>query len=502
MRGTRPERGWLAGVALTGLLVLGSLALCLSALAADAGAIDEKLDLTGDVRLRLRHIDSPDTGALAGTYGEALTEGLSLRHRFVLEAAYALTKTVTAGGMLRASNEGEAVLEAGPEYLSSEFGSAFIAYETPTLRSRLGYYTIAYSPLTLMRWDTTDDPEGGGGGCGCGGGAAAGAILGETLEELGPNLTFEGGRASLSPGGDLGFDAFIARPREAGTDYQLVTYGGRASYVRYVADSKSFLDIGLLAVRSEEDKHSLPEGTVAGIATANTVYGATWKLPIPAPMPISFEGEWTSTRSSGLWDEDGFGIIASLKSQPRPAIKTEASYIYLSENWDSYFRALSYNPDRKGFRLGLEYQQAGTTVALFARVLKTTDSFHPSGYAAAIPGEAGTAGPAAAAASASSSGSETAYQTFSTRGHFRISPAQTIGLAGIYAAEGDDDDSFIPSADTRRTTAIASLVYEFAKDASLTLEERYIWNRVEHATVSEHDYDVSMISLYVRAGLW
>jgi hypothetical protein len=464
----RKNFGWAAGAALVGVVAAG---IWLPAIGAAAGSLDEKFDLTGDVRVRLRHIDSPDTGDLAGTYGEALIRGFSLKHRFVLEAAYALTDAVTAGGMLRASNEGEAVLEAGPEYLSSKFGSAFIAYETPTLRSRLGYYSLAYSPLTLMRWDSTDDPEGGGGGCGCGGGAAAGAILGETLEELGPDLTFEGGRVSLSPGGDLGLDGFLARPREAGADYQLVTYGGRASFVRYVVKTQSFLDIGLIAVRSEEDKHSLPSGSAAGVPTSNAVYGVTWKIPVPAPTPISLEGEYTSTRSSGVTDREGFGAIVSLALKPHRALQADASYIYLTENWDSYFRALSYNPDRKGVRVRIQYRQDPIEVALFARLLRTM-------------------------------GTGTVYPTLSARGFLKMSPALRVGLAAIYAAEGHDDDSFVPPPDIGKTTALGTLTYEFVKGSTLTLEGRYIWNRVEHSTGSERDYDVSMISLYVRAGLW
>jgi hypothetical protein len=53
-----------------------------------------------------------------------------------------------------------------------------------------------------------------------------------------------------------------------------------------------------------------------------------------------------------------------------------------------------------------------------------------------------------------------------------------------------------------KITAIGTLAYEFAKDSVLTLEERYIWNRVEHLSATDLDYDVSMISLYVRASLW
>ena len=53
---------------------------------------------------------------------------------------------------------------------------------------------------------------------------------------------------------------------------------------------------------------------------------------------------------------------------------------------------------------------------------------------------------------------------------FGINPPLSVGLAGIYAAEGDDSDPFVSHAHTRRTTAIATVIYEFAKDSAMTLE--------------------------------
>jgi len=136
------------GLALLAGLLLQAAALC---------SIDD-LDFSGDVRIRLRYVDSAKPSPVRGTYGELLTRGFSYQNRFVLEVAYPVTGKISVGGKLRVSNEGEIVLRTGPEYLSSEFGSVFAAYETPALRSRFGYYDIHYSPLTLMRWDLRDDP--------------------------------------------------------------------------------------------------------------------------------------------------------------------------------------------------------------------------------------------------------------------------------------------------------------------------------------------------------
>jgi hypothetical protein len=445
-------------------------------------ALSEDLEITGDVRVRLRHVDSKASGPLQGTYGEFLTRGFSLRHRFVLEAVYPVATAVRVGGMIRISNEDEEVLLAGPEYLSSDVGSAFIAYETPTLMSRLGYYSVAYTSLSLMRWDVKDDPEGGGVGCPvCPGTAGVGgAILGETLEELGPELTFEGLKVDVSAGESFGFHTFLARPRMAGDDYQILTFGGRASLAKYLRRTSSFLDLAVMAVRSEEDtKPTEGAGRIGGIPFENSVYGISWKIPLL--RGLSLDGEWTRTKSH---DDDpltgsprtrkGRGGIGSINLDIRRKLRFETSYIHLSPNWDSYFRALSYNPDREGMRIRVEFDNRPLLIALFAKYLRTVDT---------LPQE---------------SGKRLTYPTLSARGYLTIRPGINVGAAAIYSGEGTTDDVFTLSVDTRRVTYLGALTVEFGKDSSLTIEERYIQNRSD----TEDDYDVSYLSAYVRAAIW
>lgn len=459
------------------IVVMFSLLSLFSLVPTAVCALDQELEITGDVRLRLRYNDSPDTGSLAGTYGEALKKGFSFRDRFVLEVAYSVSENVQAGGMVRVSNEGDSVLLAGPEYLSSELGSAFIAYETPVVRARLGYYQTSYTPLTLMRWDVDDDPEGGGAGCGCPGApSVAGVILGETLEELGPTLTFEGARVSLSPGETFGFDAFLARPRPAGSDYQLATYGGRASVTQYLGRAASPFDLGLIAVRSEEDGSSLTGSRqLVGEPMTNTVVGLTWRAPLSRILAL--DGEWTLTKTSGGVERKGRGGIISLGIAPSRALAVSASYIYLSPNWDSYFRALSYSPDREGPRVAAEFTGGKVRVAAFAKYLRTVDPLSDEDTR------------------------HTVYPTTSLRCYLKVSPALDLGLGAIFAGSDIDDGWKLDVAD-KKLTLIGSLTFEFAKDSAITLEERLISNRVDKTTPTQRDYDISMLSLYVRSAIW
>jgi hypothetical protein len=322
-----------------------------------------------------------------------------------------------------------------------------------------------------MRWDVKDDPEGGG-GCGCSGGpAAAGAILGETLEELGPKLTFEGARVTVTPRETFGFDGFIARPRVAGSSYQVVTFGGKASILRYSRTASSFFNLGAIAVRSEEDTHAGAGGASLGPPFENTVYGVSFTAPLR--RSLSLGGEWVLTESAGAEHERGRGGIVSVDVIPVKSVKLEATYIYLSPHWDSYFRALSYNPNRQGVRARVEFEGSRLSVALFGKYLRTVDAEGDTTFA---------------------------YPTLSVRSRLKVNPVLDVGLATIYSGSGPERDGVTLDADTRRLSLVGTAVLEFARDSALTLEERLVWNRSRAG--GDRDYEVSMISVYVRAAIW
>ena len=468
----------LAGLACLAVLSASCLPLC-PPLTPQCLAEDQKLDIMGDVRLRMRYIDSADTGAVFGTYNEELRRGFSFRDRLVLEAVYSLTDRIDAGGMVRVSNEGSEVLVAGPQYLSSEFGSAFIAYRTPSLGARLGYYDVFYTPLTLMRWDVDDDPEGGA-GCGCPGTATVGGtLLGETLEELGPTLTFEGGQFSAAPLEAQAFalDGFLARARPAAAgSYQLLTYGARLDATKYLSQPSSLLDVNAIFVRSAEDKNSANLPPSAAPPFANTVFGLAWKVPIVKFLGV--DGEWTLTRTSGEVRREGSGGIVSVTLTPTKTFEIVTSYLYLSPNWESYFRALSYNPDRQGVRVRIEASSGPLVLAAFAKYLRTVDRVPEQGNRHMV------------------------HPTASLRSYLQINPALDFGVGAIFAGSGVEDNGLSFDMLDKRYTLFGNLTLEFAEDAFLTLEERFVWNRVAVPTATQTDYDFSMLSLYVRSGIW
>ena len=447
----------------------------------------DDLEFSSDIRLRWRWVDSGTPGPLRSTYGEFIQRGISLKHRFVFELAYPLTSDLRIGGLVRVSNEPELVLSTGPEYYSSEFGSAFIAYETPSLRSRFGYYETNYTPLTLMRWDLRDDAEGGGCAVCPSTPATAGAILGESLEVLGPVLTFEGMHFQGSYGSALGFDAFYARPRvsqasSTGLLRQVNTFGGRADFSAYLSHASSLLTAGLMVVRSEEDDGSVEstEGPPAYPPEPfnNTVYGLSFEVPLLQWLHLG--GDVTITRArkweiTNMVDKEGKGAIVSLDIKTGD-VRWENSYIYLTPDWESYFRALSYSPDRKGWRSRFVVDKGNWLVSLFARSLMSVNTVSADDT------------------------ERQAYPTWSIQGSYE--PRQSLVISGsiVYTGIGIHEGAFDYSETSRLYTYVIAIIADIAKGTQLTLENRYLHHR--DYEISEFNYQANMLTLYLRAEIW
>jgi len=439
-------RAWLGLM----MLILLLIPVCLLA------SLDD-FDVTGDVRLRLRFTDSDYTGRLAATYGEEVRRGFSFRHRAVFEVSHSLTGNFRVGGLIRISNEPAEVIRSGPDYFSSQFGSGFIAYETQDVTARLGYFRTAFTPLTLMRWDLKDDPEGGGGVCAvCGGPGVAGAILGETLEELGPEITFEGLKVRISPNEALELQTYLARPSITGETYPVITFGLRAAVRRYLAHAGSFLNIGFVALRSQDDHKTLRDGSEPlGRVFENNVYGLTWDIPLNRWLGI--EGEWVVTSSEGHnladpwspgWDMEGRGGRFVLSFRPTKRWLLDLAYLYLSPNWDSYFRGLSYNANRRGVRFRCEYGGERLVVAVFAKFVSTIDDV-PFGPTAQV--------------------SQVIYPTLSARAYYEVVPDLNLGLAAIFSGEGTSGDLISIDVENKRITWLGTLTYEISRNSSINL---------------------------------
>ena len=353
-------------------------------------------------RIRLLAIDTGTDAEAVGLYGEPVRAGRSVQYRLEVEASKRLTRHLRAGGLLRISNEGTKVLESGPEYYGSQWGSAFAEIEAARFRLRVGYYSLAMTPLTFMRWDWDDNPRiGGDAGCGCGG-PAAGALLVESLEELGPDLTVEGALAAYDVAGVEAL-AFYAMPRRAlETSYVAYRYGGgeRARYSQEIAgfevrwqrlDKRTglFWKAGLHAIASFENERSVgfPELDYLSVDT----WMDTWTMSATAEAPLMrytrLRGEiiaYNKTYKHGILtiegpataSSKGGGGLGGIVVEKSPRLGLAVDYLRLAPDFYTPYAALSYESNAEGVRASgrAPLFRDNISLSLFYKRLRSVDA--------------------------------------------------------------------------------------------------------------------------------
>jgi peroxiredoxin len=363
---------------------------------------EDGLDLTfrGDGRIRFLGIDTRGSDPV-GPYGEEVTSGNHVQYRFMLEMSKRLGRHLTLGALLRISNEGEEVLDSGPDYLGSEWGSAYALIDYEAFRMRVGYYTMHMTPLTMMRWDWRDNPRiGGNAGCGCG--AAAAELLIESLERLGPDLTFEGAQA-VYEGSYYELKAFYAMPKRARETryaeyrfteeparYARELYGAEARFQRLDGRTGRYGRVGLHFLGTRENSRSV-DFTALGYPAAPTwdesaALSLSWELPL-----LSFaylQGEWLLLNRGDVHNnliegdseyrgENGSGI-AGLTVEYRDLIELSCDYVRTDPEFYSPFAALSYEENKEGVRAAATLYPVGETVALSFFYKRARDTEEPS----------------------------------------------------------------------------------------------------------------------------
>jgi hypothetical protein len=326
--------------------------------------------------------------SLGGAYGEDLRPLADLLFRLRYELVAQLSPRARAGAFLRLSNEPVALLAQGPEYLSSERGSAFAEYATGTWSARLGWSALHFSPLTLQRWDFADNPPvagtGGAGGCGaCG--TTSHALALEALDELGPKLTVEGLRFSAAPRSWLAATAFWARPRRAQAfdadaqppfAYRQDLVGAQLALRPPLARGRR-ASLQLHYVAANEDGGSadwpLYVGDPSSFVHHDEVYGALLAAPLLAGLEIEQEATRSTTRidrrdARGKAVED-WAYRGELRASLPMALRLAAAWLRLGPDYGAEYRALSYQPNTEGWRFAASARREHWGLALFHKRL-------------------------------------------------------------------------------------------------------------------------------------
>lgn len=312
-----------------------------------------RIKISGVNRIRFKNTLHSETYLPLGTYGEVLKKGRKLNHRMTLELETQISDNLFAGGMLRLSNEDSIIFETGPERLSSERGSIFIKSNFQNLQTTFGYYDISLTPLTLMRWDIEDNPEGGGeSSCTCI--SEGGAYTSESLEELGPNLTFEGCKVNGIIGDHIDTVALFARPRIAktGKSYEQYLYGANVKFLFYHKDSNSFRWLGITAISIEDDKTSISSPPTSYDLLKNRVFSGNFNLPLGKIFLVN--GEFVKT-TLPLKEKSDYAMILSISARFAEKLLIKPAYLRMNPDYKSLYNSISYTSNRQGFRLSSRY---------------------------------------------------------------------------------------------------------------------------------------------------
>jgi hypothetical protein len=394
----RHDPPWVS-IAAAGLLCLSSAAVpggLPQVSLAVAGEV-ERVTITGGTDVRWLQVDVDDR-APSGLFGESLEQGTTLLRRALVEITGAVNDNVTAGALLRLSNEPDAVLRLGPDFYGRPEGSAFASLRTRCARARVGYFPVHFTPLTLMRWDRDDLGLGGvQRGCGVCGGTAS-AVLIESLEEIRPELTFEGARLDGEIQDWIDWTAFYARPKPATRDeipglsgifdpetfqYHQDLYGLRAVFSRLHLPTLTSRQIGVSVLHARDDPFNpfCPTGDpLCHLFPAAQVTGAGLDLRCPVGKRILMEGEWLRTAArhdtrGGSSDSlratrwaNGIRATAALSIIPNH-VRVTSAYLRLEESFESPYGALTYAPNRAGHRHRVDVEVPPISIAVFVRRL-------------------------------------------------------------------------------------------------------------------------------------
>lgn len=322
--------------------------------------------VNGEGKIRFRYITA-DTSDITGSYGETLKQGLSLKERLDLSAGFPLADYLLLEAGMRVSNEESESVFAPPDLLSGKAVAGWwaVSYLREPLEITLGKYDASFTPLTLMRWDTKDNPLGAS-GCACQ--ISVGGISGESLEEPQEDYRFEGARIKASADiGDLtGIFAQTEIPQD-NISYQRWLAGGRSRYVISLLNKRRSTAVGVTALRVKDEPSSAVVSSYAPLQS--DVFGADLNFPLIGDFNLVGEAA-RSIRDDNLLSglnpiRKGDGLIAGLQYLQADRIEANLVYLQMDPWFTPYYRALSYAKNRRGGKFSLIYRDLEIFSRLF-----------------------------------------------------------------------------------------------------------------------------------------
>jgi hypothetical protein len=360
-----------------------------------------RLNISGNSRMRWQAVGIDDdfvpsscSCPLGGSYGEPLRQMMDLHYRLTINIKGQVARGVAAGGLLRVSNEDPETLQSGPMYLTNDLGSAFVEIRRHEWSGRLGYYDIHFSPLTLQRWDFGDNPpssgSGSSGSCSSCGGVSRSISL-EALDDLGPEIIFEGARIAGSPLPWFDLLAAYARPRrESGFDwnrpesfaYRQDLFAVQATFTgRIQGVGQPALALNYVSTRDSKSSSPFWPETMAydsmSFIHQNEVYSA--HLETDLPLGFGLNGEYARSyqradsiiaRGEGL---DDWATLVEFSHQTDHGTRLAAAWLRIGPDYLAAYSALSYQKNKVGMRASAACFRDRWGLSLFYKVLNRVE---------------------------------------------------------------------------------------------------------------------------------
>jgi hypothetical protein len=419
----------------------------------------------GEGKMRLRYIKT-DSSEITGSYGEILKRGISFRQRIDLFMSYPIVDYLILEAGVRISNENINEMPPPPDLISTDLLAGWwsINLDRGPFLANFGSYETSLTPLTMMRWDTNDNPLAAS-GCACQ--TSVGGIGGESLEEPQENYRLEG--LKIEANGEIGDTKVIfARTQMAleGEKYAQYVYGTRG---RLVLDLPLFslVSLGGTVLRAQDDLESVD------IAITDPLRSDVGSIDLRIPFidGCTAVGEFAlSRRDDNLLNNadavrEGYGIISGLQFKRGDQIDAQALYLQMDPYFSPLYRALSYAKNRQGARISFTHR----TIGLFGK--KCAASIYVKGLKEIKP-----------------TWHETITEWHHSLSNFLVANGSiNVPLSDNFKTELDyeyrktdraDDNSTLNDEALDQRTQIGSIavIYEFTMQSKLTLRYQYVRN--------------------------
>ena len=230
-------------------------------------------------------------------------------------------------------------------------------------------------------------------------------LLIESLERLGPDLTFEGANA-LYTGSFYELRAFYAMPKRArmtkyaeyrltgrSARYALELYGAEAKLQRLDSRTGRHQRVGFHFIGTRENERSVDFSSlgypVAPPWDESSTLSISWELPL-----LSFaylRGEWLLFNKGEIhgsmvdekteFDGDGGSGVAGIAASYGDLVELSCDYLRTDPDFFSPFAALSYEENKEGVRGEATIYPSGETAALsfFYKRSRETEDPIPAG---------------------------------------------------------------------------------------------------------------------------